>query len=285
MELADHVIGVCSWSLKCASNQELVDAMRKLKLNHLQLALSPLLEAGVDAVDETLQLLEKEGITLTAGMIGFPGEDYSTIATIRVSGGFVPREKWDERCRMAASAAKVGKRLRLSMISTHIGFVPASNEEAYATMVERLRVVADIFRESEMMLLMETGQESASELLQFINDVARANVCVNFDPANMLLYGAGNPVDAVRVLGRHVQHVHIKDAICSTQPGTRWGDEVPFGKGQVNAQAFLTSLRAGGYRGPLIIEREAGAARMADLQHAVGLLEGVLCPRPSADGE
>ena len=285
MELEDHVIGVCSWSLKCGSNQELVDAMKKLKLNHLQLALNPLLDADVHAVDETLQLFDKEGITLTAGMIGFADEDYSTISTIRGTGGFVPGEKWDERRQIAALAAKLGKRLRLSMISTHIGFVPASNEESYPTMVQRLRVVADIFKESEMTLLMETGQEAASELLQFINDVARVNVCVNFDPANMLLYGAGNPVDAVRVLGRHVQHVHIKDAICSNQPGTRWGDEVAFGRGQVNAQAFLTSLRAGGYRGPLIIEREAGNSRMADVQHAIGVLEGVLCPRPSADGE
>ena len=124
-------------------------------------------------------------------------------------------------------------------------------------MIGRLREVADLFAQHGLSLAMETGQEAASELLQFLNDVARANVVVNFDPANMLLYGAGNPVDAVRVLGRHVQHVHIKDAICSNQPGTRWGEEVAFGKGQVNAQAFLTTLRSGGYRGPLVIEREA----------------------------
>jgi len=285
MELEDHVIGVCSWSLKSGSNQELVDSMKKLKLSHVQLGLGQLLDAGTHAVDEIVKLFEKEGITLTAGMIGFPGEDYSTIATIRGTGGFVPNDKWEERFKIAASAAKVGRRLRLSMITTHIGFVPASNEEAYASMVERVRAVADVFRESDMTLLMETGQEAASELLQFINDVARINVCVNFDPANMLLYGAGNPVDAVRVLGRHVQHVHIKDAVCSAQPGTRWGDEVPFGKGQVNAQAFLTSLRAGGYRGPLIIEREAGNSRMTDIQHAIAVLQGVLCPRPSADSE
>ena len=171
------------------------------------------------------------------------------------------------------------------MVSTHIGFVPASNEPAYQTMIGRLREVADLFAQHGLSLAMETGQEAASELLQFLNDVARANVVVNFDPANMLLYGAGNPVDAVRVLGRHVQHVHIKDAICSNQPGTRWGEEVAFGKGQVNAQAFLTTLRSGGYRGPLVIEREAGATRVADVQHAIGVLEAVLRPRPSADGE
>jgi sugar phosphate isomerase/epimerase len=285
MELADHVIGVCSWSLKCADNRELVEALKKLRLCHVQLALGSLLDAGVPAIDETLQLFEKECITLTAGMIGFPGEDYSTIASIRGTGGYMPDDKWDERRRITESAAKIAQRLRLPLLSTHIGFVPGSNESGYETMVERLRLVADLFKEHGLTLLMETGQEAATELLQFLNDVSRANVAVNFDPANMLLYGSGNPVDAVRILGRHVQHVHIKDAVCSTQPGTRWGEEVAFGRGQVNAQAFLTTLRSGGYRGPLVIEREAGSTRMADVQHAIGVLESVLRPRPSADGE
>ncbi len=285
MELADHVIGVCSWSLRCASNEELVGALKKLRLNHVQLALGPLVDAGVPAVDETIKLFEKEQITLTSGMIGFPGEDYSTIASIRGTGGFVPDSKWDQRRAIAEKAAKVAHRLRLAVLTTHIGFVPSSNEPSYATMVQRVREIADMFKEHGLTLAMETGQEAASELLQFINDVARPNVCVNFDPANMLLYGAGNPVDAVRILGRHVRQVHIKDAICSDKPGVNWGEEVPFGKGQVNAQAFLTTLRSGGYRGPLVIEREAGNNRLADVQHAIGVLEDILQPRPSADGE
>ena len=101
----------------------------------------------------------------------------------------------------------------------------------------------------------------------------------------MILYGAGNPVDAVRVLGRHVAHVHIKDAVASAQPGVNWGSEVAFGKGQVNAQAFLETLEFGGYKGPLVIEREAGMHRLDDVQHAISVLAGVLNPRPSADGE
>ena len=115
--------------------------------------------------------------------------------------------------------------------------------------------------------------------------MARPNVGVNFDPANMILYGSGNPVDAIRILGRHVHHVHIKDGIASAQPGTLWGEEVPFGKGQVNPLAFIESLRFGGYRGPLVIEREAGAHRVADVQHAIAVLRSVLVPRPTADGE
>ncbi len=285
MELADHVIGVCSWSLKPRDNEELISMVKSLQLNHIQLALGALLDKDVPYIDDLMRLFEKEQIILTAGMIGFPGEDYSSIATIRQSGGFMPNDKWDQRRKIAESAARIAHRLRIPMLSTHIGFVPTSSDPGYPTMVQRMREIADMFKTQGLMLLMETGQEPASELLQFLNDVARANVGVNFDPANMILYGAGSPVDAIRVLGRHVHHVHIKDAIASSQPGTNWGEEVAFGKGQVNAMAFLDTLRFGGYRGPLVIEREAGAHRLADVHHAIGVLESVLAPHPSEDGE
>lgn len=285
MQLADHVIGVCSWSLRCKTIAETVSAVKELGLSHMQLALNGLINEGVPAIDDTIKLLEKEQVQLTAGMIGFAGEDYSTIATIRQTGGFMPDAEWDQRRRIVESAAKVGQRMRIGTISTHIGFVPSSNEPGYEKMVGRVRDAADLFRACGLTLLMETGQESASELLQFLNDVARPNVGVNFDPANMILYGAGNPVDAIRILGRHVRHVHIKDATTSSKPGTLWGEEVPFGKGDVNPTAFIETLRFGGYCGPLVIEREAGQHRNADVQHAIGVLRSVLTPRPDAAAE
>lgn len=285
MVLADHVIGVCSWSLKCQDIDELIGTVRKLGLCHIQLALAPLLAGGAPEVDKALRAFEKGGICLTAGMIGFPGEAYKSIATIRQTGGVLPDALWPQRLEILEKAAKAAQRLLLPVVSTHIGFVPASNEPGYETVVERVRQSADMFKQHGLLLLMETGQESAPGLLQFLNDVARPNVGINFDPANMILYGSGNPVDAVRVLGRHVHHVHIKDALPSSKPGVEWGEEVPFGKGHVNALAFVESLRYGGYRGPLVIEREAGATRVADIHHAVSVLAGILTPRPTADGE
>ena len=44
---------------------------------------------------------------------------------------------------------------------------------------------------------LETGQETADGLLQFIADVGRDNLFVNFDPANMILYGTGEPIEAL----------------------------------------------------------------------------------------
>ena len=89
----------------------------------------------------------------------------------------------------------------------------------------------------------------------------------------MILYGAGDPIEAIHTLGRHIQHVHVKDATLSSRPGEEWGEEVPFGTGQVPPRAFLDSLKDVGYTGPLAIEREAGADRMADVRTAIETLK------------
>src|SRR5688500_4834126 len=123
---------------------------------------------------------------------------------------------------------------------------------------------------------METGQERADELLTFLEDLRGAgatNVFVNFDPANMILYGAGDPIAAVRTLGPHVRHVHVKDGTASSAPGREWGAEVPFGTGEVDVKAFLSALKSVGYAGPLAIERAAGDDGMGDVKTAIGTLE------------
>jgi sugar phosphate isomerase/epimerase len=122
---------------------------------------------------------------------------------------------------------------------------------------------------------METGQEPAGELLEFLRDLGAANVFINFDPANMILYGAGDPIEAVQTLGKHIRHVHIKDGTASARPGREWGEEVPFGTGQVGPEQFLAALKRIGYRGPLVIEREAGDQRAADVRTAIETLRRV----------
>jgi sugar phosphate isomerase/epimerase len=103
---------------------------------------------------------------------------------------------------------------------------------------------------------LETGQETAEHLLEFLGLVDRSNLAVNFDPANMILYGTGDPIEALRLVGPHVRSVHCKDALWSDQPGVTWGREVPLGQGQVDMRLYLQTLHELGYSGPLTIERE-----------------------------
>ena len=273
MKIAGHDIGVCSWSLAPKSTQELIDAVETLGLAHIQLGLLPLAMADDKRRHQELGLIRNSGLTITAGMIGFPGEDYSTIAMIRKTGGYVSEQEFPARKTLTQQAVNVAAELGLKKVSAHIGFVPPSSDPNYAGMLQRICEVANLLGGKEMDLLMETGQESAPELLQFLNDLRCKNVKVNFDPANMILYGAGDPIEAIGILGRHIDQVHVKDATASDAPGAKWGTEVPFGMGQVPPKAFLRALEDARFTGPLIIEREAGATRMADIAFAIETLK------------
>ena len=124
-------------------------------------------------------------------------------------------------------------------------------------------------------MLLETGQEPAEVLLRFLSDVERENLFINFDPANMILYGVGEPLPALAKLGKYVRSVHCKDARWSAQPGVTWGQETALGEGDVDFSAFLTTLNRIGYRGPLTIEREIPQEperQKAEIGRAVALL-------------
>jgi sugar phosphate isomerase/epimerase len=275
MKIAGHDIGVCSWSLQAKNTPDLIAGVKKLGLQHVQLALGEIAQMDDKRKHQELGTLRNSGIVFTGGMMGFPGEDYTTIASIKKTGGFVSAEEFPIRRAMMKAGAQVAKELGMKLVTSHIGFVPPSSDPNYAAMVERICDVAQDLDVLGLTLTMETGQESAPELLQFLNDLRCKNVQVNFDPANMILYGAGDPIEAIGILGRHIAHVHVKDATMSDAPGVVWGKEVPFGTGQVPPKEFLRALKDAGYTGPLCIEREAGESRMQDIAFAVETLRKV----------
>ena len=275
MNIAGHDIGVCSWSLAPKNTQDMIARVKELGLQHVQLALGALAQMDDKQKHQELGLLTRSGLIFTSGMIGFPGEDYTTIATIKKTGGYVSEKEFPLRRQLTKAAGQIAVDMGMTLVSAHIGFVPPSSDPNYDQMVTRVGEIAGDFRSLGLTLLMETGQETATELLQFLNDLSATNVKVNFDPANMILYGAGDPIEAISVLDRHIGHVHVKDATLSNAPGAAWGTEVPFGTGQVPPKEFLRALADAGYTGPLAIEREAGENRMADIRFAIETLQAV----------
>ncbi|MCY3019231.1 MAG: sugar phosphate isomerase/epimerase, partial [Planctomycetota bacterium] len=146
------------------------------------------------------------------------------------------------------------------------GAVPADAASAgYKDIVAAVREVCDYCKRNGQRFHLETGQETVDVLLRFIKDVGRDNLGINFDPANMILYNNGDPVAALRLIGRRVRGVHLKDALKTKVPGT-WGAEVTVGTGEVNWPAFLAALAAVGFPGWLCLEREAGTQRVEDIR-------------------
>ncbi len=260
-------LAVCSWSLQPADPRDLLAKLRATGLARLQLALDPLRERS-DLWAETALLCRAQGVDIVSGMFGCVGEDYSTLDSIRRSGGIAPDATWAENLEHIRLAARLAADLGLKLVTFHAGFLPhEESDPGFAKMLERLRAVADLCRERGLALGLETGQETATVLLGLLKRLDRPNVGVNFDPANMLLYDKGDPIEALRLLGPWVRQVHIKDAIRTRVPGA-WGQEVPAGTGEVSWRAFFATLQAIAFQGDCVIEREAGDQRVKDIRAA-----------------
>ncbi|NQT39585.1 MAG: sugar phosphate isomerase/epimerase [Planctomycetes bacterium] len=206
---------------------------------------------------EFLAKLEAMGITITAVFGGFEGESYADIPTVVRTVGLVPPETRAQRTAEMKEIADFAKLLGCDVAALHIGFVPHdTSDPMYAEVIGVAQGLCDHCAGNGQRLHLETGQESADGLLQFIGDVGRDNLFINFDPANMILYGSGEPIEALKKVGKYVRSVHCKDATWADKPGEEWGAEVPLGQGAVGMETFVRTLAELGYTGPLTIERE-----------------------------
>ncbi len=214
--------------------------------------------------------------TVVTVVASYNGENYADIPTVQRTVGFIPRATRDEREERTRKISDFAAALGVGGIACHIGFVPEDTTHPdYVAVREMVRRIADHAARHGQTFALETGQEPAHVLQRFLKDVNRPNLGINFDPANMILYGTGDPIEALQVLGPHVLSVHAKDGDWppAGQPGAL-GTERPLGQGSVGIPRFLGTLQQIGFRGPLNIEREAEnqQERIADIRAAVAFL-------------
>jgi sugar phosphate isomerase/epimerase len=228
------------------------------------------------------------GIRVSVVFAGFEGESYADIPTVIQTVGLVPLATRAERLAELKEIADFARLLSspetsygggVIPVGLHLGFVPHdAAEPSFADLVEVTREVCDHCASHSQAVHLETGQEPADALLAFLAAVDRPNLFINFDPANMILYGCGEPLDALRQVGPHVRSVHCKDAKWSDQPGVTWGAETPLGQGDVDFAKFIAVLNEIGYQGPLTIEREIPqepARQKAEIGAALDLLRSL----------
>jgi L-ribulose-5-phosphate 3-epimerase len=264
--LADR-LAVCSWSLQPANPQNLIKQLRATGIRRVQLALDPLRESP-KVWAKTASLFRRNDITIVSGMFGCVGEDYSTLETIRRTGGIAPDKTWKQNWLNMRATAALAHELKLKLVTFHAGFLPHKEKDpSFVKMLQRLAEAADAFQAAKIALGLETGQETAPVLVKLLTKLNRPNIGVNFDPANMILYDKGDPIAALRVLGPWIRQVHIKDARRTKVPGT-WGQEVTVGTGEVDWPSFFATLKELNYAGDFVIEREAGEQRVKDIRTA-----------------
>ncbi len=230
-------------------------------------AVAKLLRAALDRY-------QIEGTSLIAGG---PGPEVYDFYQGPLTLGLVPRQYRAGRIAAIKKTSDFAKLCGITGVQTHCGFIPENaNDPVFKELVEALREVAEYCRKNGQTFRCETGQETPTTLVRAIREVQVEGLGVNLDPANLIMYGKANPVDAIDLLGPYIRGVHAKDGLYPT--GTReLGREVPIGQGKVNFPELIKRLKAAGYHGPLTIEREIeGAEQKKDILSAKAFLEKLI---------
>lgn len=191
--------------------------------------------------------------------------------------GLVPQAYRFDRMKTLIKGADFAKSIGVTDVVTHVGFIPETpHDPDYRGVLEAVKFVAEHCRRNGQFFLFETGQETPITLKRLIEDIGLDNLGINLDPANLLLYGKANPVDALDVFGEYVRGVHAKDGEYPTN-GKYLGEEKPLGEGRVNFEALIGKLKKLGYKGALTIEREiSGENQIKDIQKGKKLLEEII---------
>ena len=269
-------VGVMFWADRAP--REKIGWVKSLGVSCGQLGLSGEADISAAAGRAWREALEAEGFTLVTVFTAYTGESYADIPTVQRTVGFIPPRTRAEREARTLAASDFAVVLGAPSLATHVGFVPHDrNDPDYLAVRDMVRRVCDKCAANGQTFALETGQEPAATLLQFLGDVGRPNLKINFDPANMILYGTGDPIEALEVVKAHVVSVHCKDGDWPPQDvAGALGTEQPLGKGSVGMPRFVAKLKEIGYAGPLTIEREVhGEQQRIDILAAVELLRSL----------
>lgn len=220
---------------------------------------------------------EKEGIVISAVWRGWSGPAAWNFTEGPDTLGLVPEIYREARIRDLKIGSDFTKTLGVKRLATHMGFLPENpSNPLFAEVVEAIREVASYCADNGQELMFETGQETPVTLLRTIESVGTGNLGINLDPANLIMYGKANPVDAIDVFGKYVMELHGKDGVYPNN-GNFLGDEVKIGEGKVDFKALLNALTALGFDGNIIIEREiSGEEQIKDILHAKKYFENIM---------
>ena len=264
-------VGLMFWGEK--TPLKTIRAVKALGLRCGHLGFAGHVPLTPDAAKEWKAALVEEQFVVTTIWAAYEGESYADGPTVQRTVGFIPPATREAREARSREVIDFGAALGISSFACHIGFVPADTSSPdYTAVREIVRRICDYAASKDMTFALETGQEPARELKHFIEDVGRDNLKVNFDPANMILYGTADPIEALDIVAPHVVSVHAKDGNWPPKdsPGAL-GTETPLGEGAVGMERFVNKLKQIGYTGPMAIEREVSLDQDMDDRHKEGL--------------
>ncbi len=267
-------IGVIN-TLRLERQDCIFDTVKDLGFKTCQLSSWRPFELTGDLARKVAAQIQSSGVKPCAFWAGYTGPVYWNFTEGPLTLGLVPQEFRFQRINELKQAADFASRIGARAIITHCGFIPENmTDPNYKGTVIAIATVANYCKQLGVEFWFETGQETPIVLLRVIEEVGTGNLGINLDPANLLMYGKGNPIDALEVFGKYVRNLHVKDGMTPTD-GMKLGNEVQVGKGMVRFPILVKRLREIGFDGEFIIEREIaeGEEQKRDILETAANLE------------
>jgi L-ribulose-5-phosphate 3-epimerase len=235
-------------------------------------------ERVVDSIDPRVmrEAADQTGIQISSFFLVFEGQAYNLKDGPETMGLVAPGYR-ERRLKLAKRFSDIVREMEVDSVTSHIGFIPDDPQDrVYRGFLPVMKELAEYCRDNGQTFAFETGQELPSTLKRTILDLGTDNLAVNLDPANLILYGMANPLDAVEILGEYVKGMHAKDGLWPNRD-EYLGLETPLGEGRVNFNLLMPRLKEKGFRGPVTIEREIhGPQQKVDILRAKELLDPLL---------
>ena len=270
-------IGIMFWAGR--DPLETIREVKALGVRCGQLGIPGHVQMDLTSAAQWNHALDLEQFPLVTVFAAYNGEEYADIPTVSRTVGWIPPGLRAERLKRTFELSDFAQALGAPSIALHVGCLPEDHSHPdFIAVREMTRLVCDYAARNGQTLALETGQEPAHELLEFFKAVDRPNLRINFDPANMILYGSGDPIEALSLLAPHVISVHAKDGDWPPQGvAGALGTEQPLGKGSVGMARFVAKLKEIGYKNPINVEREVPdhQQRLIDMRDGVSLLKAL----------
>lgn len=224
-----------------------------------------------DIAAQVIADMKSSGIRVSGLWAGYTGACKWNFTEGPTTLGLLPKELRAQRVQELKLAADFAKKIGVKAVITHAGFLPENmTDPEYQPILDAVKDIGAYCKKQGVEFWFETGQETPVTLLRFIEESGLDNLGINLDPANLILYGKGNPIDALDVFGKYVKNIHAKDGLYPTD-GRNLGKETPIGAGKVRFPEFIKRLKEIGFTGELIIEREiSGSQKDDDIKKSIG---------------
>ena len=190
--------------------------------------------------------------------------------------GLVPREGRKARVERLKEGVDFCKIAGIPAVHAHFGFIPENPKDTlYIEFIETMKGLGEYGLKRGVNFYFETGQETPVTLLRAIEDIGTGNMFVNYDTANMAMYGKANPLDGLKVLSKYVKALHAKDGMYPTDPNVL-GKEMPIPQGIVDFPGVIEHLKEIDFKGEIIIECEMSGDNTDHIQATKRYLENLI---------